>query len=149
MTMKPIHLWLSLWKTTRAVEIYAHQGIEGLGLGVTDFAVLEALLHKGPLLINTLGKFVLLTSGSMTAAVDRLEQRGLVERRNDPDDRRTRFVHLTAKGNKLIKRAFVHHETEIEQLMSALTDEERKQLASSLMKLRKAAELVDSSKAKD
>jgi MarR family 2-MHQ and catechol resistance regulon transcriptional repressor len=139
MATSSIQTWLMLWKSTRAIETYAHQSIESLGLGLTDFAVLEVLLHKGPHLINTLGKVVLLTSGSMTAAVDRLERQGLVQRRGDPADRRARFVHLTAKGNKLIKRAFAQHEADIDRLMSAVNGDERRHLAALLGKLRKAA----------
>jgi len=61
----------------------------------SDFAVLEALLHKGPLPVNEIGKKVLLTSGSITVAVDRLETKGLVERRAHGTDRQARMVHLT------------------------------------------------------
>src|SRR5262245_61194801 len=120
MATSSIHIWLILWKSSRAVSEYAYTSIQGLGLGLTDFAVLEALLHKGPLLVNTLGKKVLLTSGSVTAAVDRLERQGLVERRDDPADRRARFVHLTPKGRGLAKRAFARHEADIERLMSTV-----------------------------
>jgi MarR family transcriptional regulator, 2-MHQ and catechol-resistance regulon repressor len=134
-----IKTWLVLWRATKAIENYAVQSIEGLGIGLTDFAVLEALLHKGPLPINTLGQAVLLTSGSMTAAVDRLEKQELVERTNDPTDRRARLVNLTAKGSKLIKKAFDRHEADIDKLMASTSKAERKQLTSSLMKLRHAA----------
>lgn len=140
MAASAIDTWLFLWKTTRAVEVKAHQSILNLGLGVSDFAVLEALLHKGPLLVNTLGKMVLLTSGSMTAAVDRLEQQGLVERRDVPGDRRARMVHLTGKGNTLIKKAFAQHESDVKELMAVLTAEERKVLIGLLAKLRRAAD---------
>jgi MarR family 2-MHQ and catechol resistance regulon transcriptional repressor len=139
MATSSLETWLILWKSTRAIEAYAHQSIENLGLGLTDFAVLEALLHKGPLLISELGKVVLLTSGSMTAAIDRLEKQALVERHDDPSDRRVRLVHLTPKGNKLIKKAFAQHEADIDRLMSTMKGEERKLLAESLIKLRKAA----------
>ena len=76
-----VHVFLVLWKAARAVEAYAEKSISGLRMGSSDFAVLEALLHKGPLLVNEIGKKVLLTSGSITVAVDRLETKGLVERR--------------------------------------------------------------------
>src|SRR5579875_3702166 len=101
-----VHLWLLLWKAGRSVEAQAHRSVEAMGLGLSDFGVLEALLHKGPLPVNSLGKKVLLTSGSMTAAVDRLEKCGLVERKSDPGDRRTRMVHLTAKGKDLVRKLF-------------------------------------------
>lgn len=137
-----IHTWLILWKTARAAESFAHRSIKSLslGLGVSDFGVLEALLHKGPLPISALGNKVLLTSSSMTAAVDRLEELGLVERINDPNDRRTRLVALTAKGNKLIDKAFNRHAQDMEQIMSPLTEQERSSLVALLRKLGQHAE---------
>jgi len=95
-----VHLFLVLWKAARAVEAYAEKSITDLEMCGSDFAVLEALLHKGPLPVNAIGKKILLTSGSITAAVDRLEKRGLVERRAHGTDRRARIVHLTLEGRK-------------------------------------------------
>lgn len=134
-----IHTWLLLWKSTRAVEIYAQRSIQCLGLGLSDFAVLEALLHKGPLLINAIGNKVLLTSGSMTFAVNRLEQQGLVERHVDPRDGRARLVNLTPKGEKLITKAFEQHADDINDLMSVLSGSERDQLMQLLRKVGKNA----------
>src|ERR1700730_14653038 len=76
-----VHVFLVLWKAASAVRSYAEEGISELERCGSDFAVLEALLHKGPLPVNEIGKKVLLTSGSITVAVDRLETKGLVERR--------------------------------------------------------------------
>ena len=83
-----------------ALQQHALKSIERLGLGYSDFGVLEVLLHKGPTPVNTIGEKVNLTSGSISVAVDRLEKRGLVERRTDATDRRARVVHLTAAGRK-------------------------------------------------
>lgn len=130
-----VHLWLLLWKATRALETHAHLSLQGLGMCPSDFGVLEALLHKGPLPVNAIGKKVLLTSGSMTAAVDRLERRGLVERRDDPDDRRARVVHLTGEGKKLIRKLFAVHEKDMERAVVALNAREREDLAGLLRKL--------------
>src|SRR5438093_429969 len=96
-----VHVFLVLWKAARAVQSYAEKSITDLEMCGSDFAVLEALLHKGPLPVNEIGKKILLTSGSMTVAVDRLEQRRLVERRAYGTDRRARIVHLTKEGRKL------------------------------------------------
>ena len=78
-----VHLWLVLWKASRAVEAHAFKSIASQPICGSDFAVLEALLHKGPLPVNTIGRKVGLTSGSITAAVDRLEAQELLERRAD------------------------------------------------------------------
>lgn len=130
-----VHLLLVLWRAARAVEEHSAESISAAGLCVSDFAVLEALLHKGAMPINTIGKKVLLTSGSMTTAVDRLERRGLVERQDALEDRRARVVHLTPAGRKLIKRAFADHAAKMERATSALNESERKTVLRLLKKL--------------
>src|ERR1700741_4208171 len=102
----------------------------------SDFAVLEALLHKGPLPINEIGKKVLLTSGSITVAVDRLESKSLVERRASGADRRAKIVHLTKAGKELITRASADHAADMERLAPAsLNRAERETLISLLKKI--------------
>jgi len=131
-----VHVFLVLWKAARAVEGYAENSISQLEMCGSDFGVLEALLHKGPLPVNEIGKKILLTSGSITVAVDRLEKKGLVERRAHGTDRRARIVHLTKEGRKLITRVYAQHAADMEQLASAsLTKTERKTLISLLKKI--------------
>jgi MarR family 2-MHQ and catechol resistance regulon transcriptional repressor len=133
------HTWLILWKAFNAVRDFSTRNIALLGLTLTDFGILEALLHKGPLPVNDLGRKVALTSGSITTAVDRLQSRGLVERKNDHDDRRARVVHLTGEGRKHIEAAFRSHAASLDELGSVLTDAEREQLIHLLKKLGRAA----------
>ena len=131
-----VHVFLVLWKAARAVESYAQKSVVDLEIGGSDFAVLEALLHKGSLPVNEIGKKVLLTSGSITVAVDRLEKKGLVERRAHGTDRRARIVHLTKEGRKLITRAYTQHAADLERLVSAsLTSRERATLIRLLKKI--------------
>ena len=131
-----VHVFLVLWKASRAAQAYAEKSILDLEIGASDFAVLEALLHKGPLPVNEIGKKVLLTSGSITAAVDRLETRRLVERRAHGTDRRARIVHLTKTGRKLIETAYAEHATDMEKLASeSLSTAERKTLIRLLKKI--------------
>ena len=131
-----VHVWLVLWKAAQAVEAYAKKSIEHLEICGSDFAVLEALLHKGPLPVNEIGRKVLLTSGSITAAVDRLETKALVERRASRTDRRARIVHLTKEGRRLIKRAYAEHAADMERLSAAsLTAAERRTLIRLLKKI--------------
>ena len=113
-----VHVFLVLWKAANAVQSYAEESISELQMCGSDFAVLEALLHKGPLPINEIGKKVLLTSGSITVAVDRLETKVLVERRAHGTDRRARIVHLTQQGRKLITRLYADHAADMERLAS-------------------------------
>src|ERR1041385_369190 len=90
---KAVHLWLVLWKAYRSVFCAASTQIKSLCLGDSDFRVLEVLLHKGPLPVNTIGPKVDLTPGSISVAVDRLEQHGFVVRKADASDRRVHVVH--------------------------------------------------------
>jgi len=130
-----VHLWLVLWRAYDAVRQSAEEHIASLGICLSDFAVLELLLHKGPTPVNRIGARVRLTSGSITTAVDRLERRGLVERRNDPGDRRSRIVHLTDAGRRMIACAFADHEKAMEEAASGLNAAERGQLIDLLKKL--------------
>src|SRR6185369_13938780 len=131
-----VHVFLVLWKAARAVETYAENSIAESEMCGSDFAVLEALLHKGPLPINEIGKKVLLTSGSITVAVDRLESKGLVERRSSGTDRRARIVHLTKEGRELISRVYANHAADMEQLAAAsLSKAERETLMRLLKKI--------------
>jgi len=130
-----VHLWLIVMKAHEALRQHAERHIHSLGIGFSDFAALEVLLHKGPLPVNEIGRLVRLTSGSMTTAVDRLERKGMVERRNDPTDRRARVVHLTESGRKLISCAFADHEAAMERATSGLAPAERAQAAALLKKL--------------
>jgi MarR family 2-MHQ and catechol resistance regulon transcriptional repressor len=131
-----VHVFLVLWKAASAVQAYAERSVSELEMCGSDFGVLEALLHKGPLPVNEIGKKVLLTSGSITVAVDRLETKGLVERRAHGTDRRARIVHLTKQGRKLITRAYADHAGDMERLVSAsLTRAERETLIGLLKKI--------------
>src|SRR6266478_7298128 len=102
-------LWLVIAKSYRALSLLAEQSISNTGLCLTDFAALEALLHKGPLTISEIQDKILLASGSMTAAVDRLEKLGLVVRKPSPDDRRARLLELTPEGKRLAVSSFAKH----------------------------------------
>src|SRR5213080_854117 len=135
-----VHVFLVLWKAASAVQSFAGESISELEMCGSDFAVLEALLHKGPLPVNEIGKKVLLTSGSITVAVDRLETKRLVERRAHGTDRRAKVVHLTKEGRKLIARAYADHAADMERLASAsLSSAERKALIRLLKKIGYAA----------
>lgn len=145
-----VHVFLVLWKAANAVQSFAGESISELEMCGSDFAVLEALLHKGPLPVNEIGKKVLLTSGSITVAVDRLETKGLVERRAHGSDRRARVVHLTRSGRKLINRAYADHAADLERLVSAsLTRIEREKLMHLLKKIGHRAAAESKNKGKE
>jgi len=135
-------VFLVLWNAYRTVLAKADQSRRSLGLGQSDFRVLAALLHEGPLPVNVIGEKVKLTTGSITTAVDRIEAKWLVARKNHPDDRRIRLVELTAKGRRLIERAYSRHSMEMEKAVSVLSREERDILVELLRRLAKAKQQV-------
>ncbi len=128
-------LWLVIIRSHRALTRLAEESITRAGICLTDFAALEALLHKGPLTIGEIQEKVLLASGSMTAAVDRLERLGLVVRKSSPSDRRARVVALTPQGKRLAASCFEQHANDLEALFSVLSEKEKEQLYGSLKKL--------------
>ena len=139
------HIRLVFGKANKAVEEVDRRSIGYTGLNITDFMILEALLHKGPLPINEIGKKILLTSGSMTAASNRLMERGLIERIQDPADGRRFYLHLTKKGLKLIGKAYGKHSKSLTELFSCLDEMERNELVRLLKKVGKFAEQLTSS----
>src|SRR5216684_9087255 len=134
-----VHVWLVFMKAFHALAAHAEESLKlsRAGLGDSDFRVLEVLLHKGPLPVNTIGPKVWLTPGSISIAVDRLESKALVKRRNT-DDRRVRLVELTAKGRALITKTFREHAAAMEEAAGVLSKEERLMLLRLLKRLGKA-----------
>ncbi len=133
------HVWLVMLKATRALTRYAAAGIHDTGLGDSDFRVLEVLLHKGPLPVNTIGPIVDLTPGSISIAVDRLFAKGLVSRVESAQDRRVRMVALTPLGKDLIVPAFRKHAGQMRRVFSELSPEELHGLEAALKKIGKRA----------
>jgi len=140
------HVWLVMMKAMRALTRYAVAGIEETGLGLSDFGVLEALLNKGPLPVNTIGPIVDLTPGSIRIAVDRLFAKGLVTRVESTEDRRVRIVALTPRGKDLIVSAFRKHSGQMKKVFSGLSPEELRGLEVKLKKVgKRAAALMEDS----
>ena len=141
-----VHVWLVMMKAMRALTRYAAAGIEDTGLGDSDFRVLEVLLHKGPLPVNTIGPIVDLTPGSISIAVDRLFAKGLVSRVESPEDRRVRIVALTQRGKELILPAFRKHAGQMKRVFSELSPRELRRLEAALKKVgKRAAALMERS----
>jgi len=141
MTTAP-HIRLVLWKAAKAIDRVDRASIVGTGLQLSEFTIMEVLLHKGPLPINAIGEKVLLTSGSMTAAINRLEDKGFVRRSQDTVDGRVYRVHLTEIGRIVIRKAYEKHSANLEQVAATLTPDERGQLTRLLKKIGRHAEQV-------
>ena len=139
----PVHCWLVWMKAFQAAAKYLYAGLEETGLDDTDFRILEALLNKGPLPVNTIGPKVNLTPGSISVAVDRLLDRGLVSRVESHQDRRVRVVSLTPKGKELIAPVFRKHAVEIRQMFADASPKEVRSLETILKKIGKRAERLE------
>lgn len=135
-----LKLWVVMNRAVRAIEAPLRRQVEAHGISFTEFAVLEALLHKGPMPIGDIGERVLLTSGSMTYVVDKLVKRGLVERRACESDRRVVYGDLTAAGRSLISPVFSEHAVLLAETMAGLSPAEREVTAGMLKRLGRHAQ---------
>ncbi len=106
-------------------------------LTISQFGVMEALYHLGPLAQNILGEKILKSNSNMTTVIDNLEKRELVYRERDQDDRRRMIVHLTDQGLELISKVFPQHVKAIEKQFSVLSTAEKNELCALLKKLGK------------
>jgi MarR family 2-MHQ and catechol resistance regulon transcriptional repressor len=140
-----LKLWVVLSRAQNAIEAHARADVERHGLTLAEFGILEALLHRGPMLLGEVQKKILVSSGGITYLVDRLEKKGLVERQECPSDRRARYAALTPEGEALIRRIFPEHARALEQALSGLEPEEKEKAIRLLRKLgRHAADLAPS-----
>jgi MarR family transcriptional regulator, 2-MHQ and catechol-resistance regulon repressor len=133
-----LKLFVVLSRAAHAVGMRAQRDVEGRGLSLTDFAVMEALYHKGPLPLGEIGHRVLRQSGSITYAVDKLEARGWVRRQPSTDDQRVTFAELTCAGRELMDSVFPGHSETIAEIMAVLTPEEQETTITLLKRLGKS-----------
>lgn len=134
-TASALRLWVVLSRAYASVAEHTDRQVAAHGLTPAEFGVLEALYHKGPLLVGELQRKVLVSSGGTTYLVDRLAQRGLVERRECPTDRRARYAALTSRGEQLIAKVFPEHAEVIAEVMAGLTEEKKRQATALLREL--------------
>lgn len=139
-------LWIVLAKAYGSMAAWVEETIAAEGLGLSDFMVMEALLHKGPLTMSEIARKLLLANASMTSAIDRLERKLLVARAFDGEDRRIRRVTLTARGRKLIEAIYKRHEQSLNDLMRELSATERKAAYRGLKKIGFAAQAATGNK---
>src|SRR5258708_33157407 len=114
--------WLVLARVDGSMVDYIEGSIVAQGLGLSDFMVLEVLLHKGPLTISAIGEKVLMASASMTSAIDRLEKRGLARRKTCDSDRRIQVVEHTDCGNAVIEEIYRRHAQDLEAVIRRRRD---------------------------
>jgi MarR family 2-MHQ and catechol resistance regulon transcriptional repressor len=132
-------LWVVLARAYGSLAAYVEQVVAQEGICLSDFMVLEVLLHKGNMTISGIGQKVLLAAPSMTSAIDRLEKLGYVVRKSSNEDRRIRLVELTSQGHTFITELYQRHARSLELIAGALNQTEKENLRESLKKLGLAA----------
>jgi MarR family 2-MHQ and catechol resistance regulon transcriptional repressor len=134
-TTESLNAFIGLNRTTDHLEQIVRADVQRYGLNVTEFAVLELLYSKGEQPIQKIGKRVLIASSSITYVVDKLVEKGCVERRRDEQDKRVTKAVLTKQGHEMMERIFPEHAATINSTFAVLTDEELAILQQALKKL--------------
>lgn len=132
---RTLNAFIKLMRATDSLNNRLNRQLSDAGLTVSQFGVLEALLHLGPLNQKALGEKLLKSGGNITLVIDNLEKSGWVERHQDPEDRRSMLIHLTDEGEDFIANYFPKHLSRIKKEFDVLSDEELEQLSSICKKL--------------
>lgn len=139
-----LKLFVVLSKTAKYLHEHAHRDVRKSGLTLTEFGVLDLLYHKGSFPIQKIREHILISSGSTTYVIDKLEKKGLLSRNPCPQDRRVIYAKLTLEGEKLFENLFPSHREVIAQAVESLSPEEKDQMIQLLKKLgRSAKEKLD------
>ena len=135
-----LKLWVVLSRAHSAVNAHAEADVARYGLSLAEFGALEALYHKGPLLVGELQRAVLKSSGGMTYVLDRLQDKDLIRRRPCETDRRAIYAELTEEGEALMERIFPLHAESVESAEAGLSAEEQREAIRLLKRLGRMAE---------
>jgi len=139
----PEQVWIAIAHCYRAMSSLIERRFQDSGLSLTDFMLLEGLLHKGSMTITEVQASALLATGSMTAAVDRLESKGLIVRTLSKSDRRARVLQLTGEGKAVITLAYHEHSRDLKRWMSVLSADEHASTFTNLRKLERQLKGID------
>jgi MarR family transcriptional regulator, 2-MHQ and catechol-resistance regulon repressor len=124
-TAAALKLWVVLSRAFYAIEEHVRSDVARHGLTTAEFGALEALYHKGPMLVGEVKRKILVSSGGITYVIDRLVSKGLVERQECPEDRRASYAALTERGREVIARIFPEHAKRLEHALSGLGEQEK------------------------
>jgi MarR family 2-MHQ and catechol resistance regulon transcriptional repressor len=130
-----LRLWVIMSRAHAAIAAHASADVARHGLTLAEFGILEALYHRGPMLLGEVQRRILVSSGGITFLVDRLIAKGVVERRACEADRRARYAALTPAGTELVARIFPEHAALLTQVMEGLTVDEQTTAANVLRAL--------------
>lgn len=129
-------LVIALSRSHNALFTLIEKNVRSFGLTVSEFGVLEALLHKGEMPVQKLCEKVLVTSGSMTYIVNKLEEKGYVKRYKSQEDARIWFVRLTDEGHTFISKIFTQHEAFLMDILSEIKENDKEQLIQALFQMK-------------
>jgi len=132
---------LLLMKTTKAIQERIKREMITNQLNITEFSVLEVLFLKGKQTIQQIGTSIIIASGSMTYVIDKLEDKGLLNRHACPDDRRVVHVKLTEDGNHLMQKIMPNHQDMVTHIFGSLTEDESETMVKLLKKISKRVEI--------
>lgn len=138
-TQTALKLWVVLSRAHASIWAHAVAHAADHGLSLTEFAILEALYHRGRMVLGEIQRRILVSSGGITFLVDRLAEKGLVVRQECPEDRRAKYVALTKEGARLIRELFPSHARILAEAMRALTPAEQEEATRLLRSLGLAA----------
>lgn len=137
-----LKLFVVLSRALESVKKQVIKDIKSYNVNLTEFAVLEFLYNKGEQPIQVIGKKVLLASSSITYVVDKLEEKGLLERIACPKDRRVIHGRLTEKGTSFMAEIFPQHEKAMAKIFADLSKEEKEQSIELLRRIGLYADLM-------
>lgn len=126
--VRALDTYIKLIRATELVTTRTHRHLSAVNLTISQFGVLEALLHLGPLSQRDLAGKLLKSGGNITMVIDNLEKRQLVRRDRSLEDRRFVSVCLTDEGRQLISEIFPQHVAVVVEEMSILTESEQEEL---------------------
>jgi MarR family 2-MHQ and catechol resistance regulon transcriptional repressor len=130
-----LRTYVKLMRAADSITSRIHKHLSSVGLTLSQFAVLEALYHLGPLYQTEIGQKLLRSSGNITMVIDNLEKRRYVKRERKKEDRRFMLVRLADDGLELIRKVFPAHAAVIASEMSVLSEREQDTLAQLCRKL--------------
>jgi MarR family transcriptional regulator, 2-MHQ and catechol-resistance regulon repressor len=131
-----LNVYVKLMRATNTATSKIHEHLKEDNLTVSQFGVIEALYHLGPLSQSELGEKILKSNANLTTVVDSLEKKTLVERKRSDQDRRTVMVYLTELGRELIAKVFPRHAKVVTRELGFLTDKEKDALEKLLRKFK-------------
>ncbi|WP_413785434.1 MarR family winged helix-turn-helix transcriptional regulator [Cytobacillus sp. IB215316] len=123
-----LKLFVVMSKAQRSIVDVVSKDVKSYGLNTTEFGVLDLLYNKEKFPLQKIGEHILIASGSITYVVDKLEQKGLIERKGCPKDRRVTYAAITKAGVELMDDIFPKHKKVIDEIFSVLTEDEKQMM---------------------